>query len=254
MEIIKWILVFVVVAMMYKFVKKDILIYQISQNLPAQEAMVVMGMVTGDKMVLGKKMYNDFIDSGLVHLVVASGSNVMLLMGGLVEGLSWVLGRKKTIVMALIIAWGYAGMTGWEPPIVRAVLMASIFYWAQLLGRKFNLVRGLGLVMIIMIAGEPMVLTSFSFWLSIMAFLGVIVGKGNLGKILWVNIFVFPILWMMTGKINFVSLISNMLVIGLTEIITAVVALTLIWGGWGMVVVYPLVKWIIAVAEITARY
>lgn len=239
---------------MYKFVKKDILIYQISQNLPAREAIVVAGMVTGDKTGFDTKLKNDFMQSGLIHLVVASGSNVMLLIGGLIEGLAWILGRKKTVIMALILAWGYAGMTGWEPPIVRAILMASIFYWAQLLGRKFNMTRGLGLAMIIMIAGEPSVLASFSFWLSIAAFIGVSMGKSNLGKILWVSLMVAPILWLMTGKINLVSPMANMLVIGMTELITAVAAITLIWGGWGMVVVYPLVKWVITVAEITARY
>jgi len=251
-ELFKWVIVVVIIVMMYKFVEKDILIYQINQNLPPEEAAVVVGMVLGDKSGFEKEKYNKFVDTGLVHLVVASGTNVMLLIGGLVGGLAWVLGRKKTIVLALVLAWGYAGMTGWQPPIVRAVLMASILYWAQMLGRKFNVVRGLGLAAIIMIAGEPEVLVSYSFWLSMAAFIGLIIGqnKGHLGQILWINIMVAPILWLMTGRINLMSLVANMLVVGMTEIITAVVAVTLIWGGGGMLVVYPMVRWVNLVSEL----
>lgn len=255
-EIFKWIIVLGIMVLMYKFVKKDSLIDRINQNLPPREAAVMAAMITGDKGGFDKNFYEDLKNSGLLHLMVVSGSNVLLVTGLVIESLAWILGRKKTIVLGLVLAWGYAGLVGWEIPVVRAVLMATIMYWAQLMGRKYNVVRGLGLAVLIMIAGEPTVLMSYSFWLSVGAFLGVVWGAkwGNLGQLVIINLIVSPILWLMTGKINWISPVSNLLVLGITEIATLAVLITLLWGGLGMLVVYPLLRWLIWVVDFTGKF
>ena len=130
----KNILVLIVVAMigllMYKFVKKDILIYVINRSLPGTEAGLLNGMLWGDKTGFSKDFYNQLKNSGLVHLVVVSGSNMILVFKGMVENLAKLLGRKKVIAVGFLVALFYLQIVGWEIPVVRALILVSVMYWA----------------------------------------------------------------------------------------------------------------------------
>lgn len=255
-EIIRWGVLILGIIMIYKFVNKDSLIYVIRQGLPPQEAGLLGGIILGDKSGFEKIFYENLKNSGLVHLVVVSGSNVMLLVGGGIETLAGLLGRKKTIIGGLILGWGYTQMVGWEVPVVRAMLLVSIVYLAQLYGRKYNMWRALLLAVTIMLVGEPKVWSSVSFWMSITAFLGVITTKNkkwiNVNVALWIT----PILAMVFGKISLVSPLSNFLVTGGVEIITLIGVMgTMV----GMIVLplgkailwfsYPLLKYLATVVE-----
>lgn len=255
-EIYKWIILFLIVFLIYKFINKEGLIGVIRTSLPPVEAGLLNGMLLGDTSGFEKNFYNYLKDSGLVHLVVVSGSNVMLLVGGGIESVAGFFGRKKVIAGGLILGWAYTAMVGWEIPVIRAMLLLSIYYWAQLWGRKYNLSRGLGLAILLMVLGEPMVLLSVSFWLSITAFLGVVTVKNKWLTTVWVGIWITPILGLIFGKISLISPLTNIMVLGITELITvlgavgAVVGLVvpevgklILWLG------YPWLKYLSLVAE-----
>jgi competence protein ComEC len=275
-EIIRWAGLITFIILIYKFVMRDSLIYVVRQSLPPQEAGLLGGIIWGDKSGFEKNFYESLKNSGLVHLVVVSGSNVMLLVGGGIETMAGVLGRKKTIAGGLILGWGYTQMVGWEVPVVRAMLLVSILYFAQLYGRKYDLWRALILAVAIMVIGDLEVLLSVSFWLSITAFLAVITARKlritshklltgnknirNMGNILrdavWVSVWITPILAMVFGKISLVSPISNFLVAGLVEVVTLVGALGtmvgMIWLPMGKAVLwlaYPMLKYLAIVVN-----
>jgi competence protein ComEC len=224
----KNILVLIVVAMigllMYKFVKKDILIYVINRSLPGTEAGLLNGMLWGDKTGFSKDFYNQLKNSGLVHLVVVSGSNMILVFKGIVENLAKLLGRKKAIGVGFLVALFYLQIVGWEIPVVRALILVSVMYWAQILGRKYNLVRGLILSGLVIILAWPASLMEVSFWLSFGAFVGVVTSpwKGILASSFWVSLWISPIMGFFFGKINLIGPISNMLVMLVVETITVI--------------------------------
>ena len=236
----------------------------INSSLPFTPAGILSGMVLGNRKGFEKGFYNSLVDSGLIHLVVVSGSNVMLLIGGVIESSARYLGRKAAIILGLVLGWKYVVMVEWEIPIVRAMLLLSIYYWAQLLGRKYNLGRGLGLAVLIMFVGEPGILTSVSFWLSIMAFLGVVTKKliinnyelkirnkftrNMIGVFLetgWVTVWILPIIAITFGKVSIVSPVTNVLVLVLVELITVVGAIGsiggLLWMDLGKVILWILI-------------
>jgi competence protein ComEC len=257
-EIGRWIMVILGVVLMYKFVKGDSLIYVIRQSLPPREAGLLGGIILGDKSGFDRNFYQYLQNSGLIHLMVVSGSNVMLLVGGVIETLAVFLGRKKTITGGLILGWGYAGLVGWEVPVVRAMLLVTLLYFAQLYGRKYNLGRALIVAIAIMIVGEVGVLVSVSFWLSITAFLGVIMAKNKWLTNIYVSLWITPILAMTFGKISLVSPLANLLVSGLVEVATLMgVAGTMagmIFLPVGRIilwVVYPILKYLAVVVEMT---
>jgi competence protein ComEC len=235
-EILKWLMVFLIIMLSYIFVDKQALIETSNRTLPPAEAALLNGIVWGDKSGFGKENYINLKNSGLVHLVVVSGSNLMLLGEGVIGGLAWLLGRKKTIILAMILATGYAGLVGWELPVTRALLMMGLMYLAQILGKKFNPWRALILTVIVMFLADNKILFELSFWLSIMAFVGVITNKNKniLMKVWWINLWTIPIIGLIIGKIAWITPITNMLVIGLIGPIT----ILSVWGLWWLA--YPL--------------
>ena len=243
--------IILMVILMYRFIDKESLIRVIRQSLPYREAGLMAGILVGDKTGFDKNFYEQLKNSGLIHLVVVSGSNVMLLVGGLIEFGARFLGRKKTIIGGLIIGWGYAGLVEWEVPVVRAILLVSIFYLAQLVGRKYNLVRGIILAVVMMILADVRVLTSVSFWLSMMAFLAIVTFRNLknifsskiifqiiniLGQTLWVSVWITPIMGLTFGKVSLLSPITNLLVVGIVEVITMIGA-----GGVLVGLVVPII-------------
>ena len=251
------------------FGSKSKMLGVIDNCLPYKEAGLLSGIILGDKTSFSKDFQTQLINSGLIHLVVVSGSNVMLLIGGVIENLASWVGRKWAIIFGLVLGWKYAIMVGWEVPVVRATLLLTIMYFAQLVGRKYNLVRGLGLSVLIMLAGEPRIVASVSFWLSIMAFLGVITAKKfrltnpiifpmarsalvtcarggfrfTLDKVIkeivqsfretvWIMIWITPILAQIFGKISLISPLTNVLVLGLVGVVSVVGAIGILLGMW----------------------
>ncbi|MBU1130307.1 ComEC/Rec2 family competence protein [Patescibacteria group bacterium] len=279
-----FILFFIVVlglGVMYRFVNKDSLMGIVKSVLPVREAGLLSGIVLGDKEGFEYSFYKGLVDSGLLHVVVASGTNVMLVAGLVIENLAYVLGRKRSIVFGIFLVWNYVFLVGLEAPVLRAAILISVFYWAQLLGRKYDLWRGLGLTVFVMLMIDWEMVKSVSFWLSIMAFLGVITRQQCNGSdgiatsrlraglamtlmrdflmTLWVGVWVTPILSMVFGKISLLTPIFNALVLFLVELVSLL-------GGVGMFIgvfvpvlgkillylIYPLLKYFVWVIEVGA--
>lgn len=245
-------------CLLYRFVNKDSLVVVINRSLPEKEAGLLMGVIVGEKQSMSKEFYELLKISGLVHLVIVSGSNVMLLSRGLIENFAGYVGRKKLIIIVLGLAWSYAAMVGWEIPVVRAVLMVSIYYWAQLLGKKFDVVRALGLVIIVMLLAKGQMVKEVGFWLSILAFGAVVTGRGlNIFWLtIWVSIWITPILTMIFGKISLIGPLTNTAVLFLVELITAMgmlgAVVGIFWFEAGKIVlwlIYPLLKYFVWVVE-----
>ena len=255
------VIILMFLGLIYNFVTRENILGIINQSLPPREAGLLGGILVGDKSGFESNFYSELKNSGLVHIVVVSGSNVMLLIGGWIESLAGFFGRKRSIVMGLILGWGYANLVGWEIPVVRAMMLMSIMYWAQLWGRKYNLTRGLILGVGLMMIGEITILMSVSFWMSMMAFLAVVTAKRfkkqeirfmnrTVLETLWVSVWITPIIAMVFGKISVVSPITNTLVVGMVEIVTVLGAVaTALGGGVFLWMVYPALKYLALLIE-----
>ncbi len=258
-----WILIILTIVLMYKFVNKDSLIDIIFNNLPPREASLMAGMVFGDKNNFDKTTLLNFKDSGVIHIMVVSGTNIVLVFRGLVERLASFIGRKKAILMGFGFSLIYISWVGFEIPAVRAFLMMSIFYWAQLLGRKFNLSRALILIVLMMVLADYRVFLSGSFYLSFVAFGAVVINFNkerkwwsDLWNSFWVSLWILPILALFFGKISLVAPITNAFILFLVEIITILGVfgsfLGLLLPVLGKIVLwlsFPLLKYILLVVD-----
>ncbi len=120
---------------------KDIVSYLkdiLQKNLQEPYSSIATGVSLGDTNFFTKDIKQIFIDSGLIHLMVLSGTNVTIVIGAI-----WFIFRrfsiKMRLVFSLLFIWIFIFMTGFNPPAVRAGIMGSFLILGNVLGRKYNL-------------------------------------------------------------------------------------------------------------------
>jgi competence protein ComEC len=255
----KWLVVFLLIwILIYKFINKNDLIDIIQRSLPRQEAALLAGMVWGEKGGMSNDFYILLKNTGLIHMVVVSGANLMIVGKNLIENLAKLVSRKIAIVFGGGVILLYVNLVGWQIPVVRALTFLGIYYWAQVIGRPFIMGRALLVVALIMFLADFKIITNVSFWLSMAAFVAVILSQkeGIFKNTIWVSLFVLPILSITFGQISLITPITNLGVLFLVEILTIVGFLGslagLLWEALGRVVLmicYPFLRYIIEVVE-----
>ena len=235
--------------------------------LPGEEASLVAGIVMGDKEAIGESFYQRMIQSGTIHIVVASGYNVMLLSGFVMSILFWLLRRPKATIVAVALVWFYAALSGGDPSIVRASVMAMILLIGEALGRRSVSWWSLVIAGWLMIMIEPRVLTSVSFQLSMAASVGLmvvypqimrwsviqnsrlIVLLDRVGLMTTVSTMVTtaPFIAGHFGRVNLVGLISNIFVLPFVPPVMILGATTIVFKGLTAPFLYAFAHWIVVV-------
>lgn len=158
------------------------LIASLEKVLPSESASLLTGIVWGNQGQFSKRFYEDMKASGLLHVVVASGANVVTLVN-LLKKIDWFLSRRLLILITLPVVVAYGFIVGNDPPIVRAVLMNGIILISQLTGRQTEPLRNLLLAGGTMMIISPRLVFDISFQLSFGASLGILLFSGSFKKI-----------------------------------------------------------------------
>lgn len=145
----------------------------INQNLPEPHASLLAGILIGAKRDFSVDFLEKLRSAGVLHIIVASGYNVSVVLG-LVGYLSLVIGRKLSLLIALPLALMYAIITGLQPPIIRAVIMASGATLAEIFGRQKYGLLWLFFSAYLMLIWNPLWIKSLSFQLSFLATFGML--------------------------------------------------------------------------------
>lgn len=207
----------------------------IENAIPEPESALADGLLLGTKQSLGEDLEQDFINTGLVHIIVLSGYNVTIIAEALIRVLSIVSVSFGIYVGAFAIII-FAIMTGASATIVRASIMAILALIARATGRNYQILRALMLAAAIMVLFNPYILFyDISFQLSFLATLGLIflspVFKNSFRFIperfglreivsatIAVQLFVLPFILYKMGNLSLVAPITNTLVLPLVPI------------------------------------
>lgn len=221
------------------------------RNLPAKEAGLVAGIVLGSKTGIGADLYQKMINSGTIHIAVASGYNLMLVGGSVLSWSLYLLKRHKATLITIVIMLIYAVMAGFEPPVVRAWVMASMVFVGQAIGRRQTSVWALWLTIWMMLVIDPGLAENVSFWLSVMASVGLMIVEpfvlrridtqryvliGLFSKLgilttLCTLMTTAPVIWISFGRVSLISLVSNTLVLPLVPIVMVLGAMMILGGS-----------------------
>lgn len=156
----------------------------VARTLPPKEAGLFLGIMLGVRDRIGNEFYEDLRDVGVLHIIAASGQNVSILTSILLVAFAIFVKRKLAIFFTAIIILFYSLLAGFDPPIVRASIMAFISFGAMIMGRQSAGLFGLAITGWIMIFINPQLIYDISFQLSFLATFGIVTVKPILDKII----------------------------------------------------------------------
>ena len=196
--------------------------------LPKQHASIVAGVTLGSQKSISNKFWDDLKRTGTAHIVVASGTNVTYTSFFFLSLLLLFLKRKRAIYITLCGIWVYVMLSGFDPPLVRAALMGSLVFVAQIFGRVTDTISVLLLTVLIMLIIKPSWISDVGFALSFYATTSLILFEASIYRLLskiplivrkdfsttlTAQIGVSPILWIVFKQFNILSPVYNVLVL-----------------------------------------
>lgn len=145
---------------------------------------VLRALAIGDQDGVSDTDWQVFNRSGLTHLVSISGSHITMLAGAgaVLIFLLWCRlrwqgrylaeywpARRAAACVAMLIAWIYSLLAGWEVPAQRTFMMLAVVAIAQALQLRLSGSRVLALAAVVVIAFDPWAVMASGFWLSFAA-------------------------------------------------------------------------------------
>jgi competence protein ComEC len=147
----------------------------IGRLFPPREAGLLMGLALGDASRLDPGLARDFQATGLGHLLVVSGENVaMVLAPMLALALALRLTRWPRFLLGFATVVFFVVLTGAEPSVMRAGIMATLTLVGVLLGRPRSTASILAVAVMGLLVLDPWLVWSIGFQLSVAATAGMV--------------------------------------------------------------------------------
>lgn len=210
----------------------------VNKSLPQQQAGLLNGMLIGYRGGLSEEVEQAFSDSGLTHLMAVSGANIAFIMMPLIFIFKKMRIKQKIANCFLIgILILFVFVTGFSPSVLRAAIMAITVLIGQILRRETDVIASISLAAILLLIYNPGTLFNIGFQLSFAAtFSLVLMYKGIkewlsfrlmpvfladvLAATLAAQAGVLPITAYYFNKVSIISVVSNILVVPVTQVIT----------------------------------
>lgn len=149
-----------------------------SKYIKSPQIEILGGIVFGNEAINPPdEIKQSFINSGLLHLLAASGLNVALIFG-----IWWFLAQSIFRLPYVISIWGgvfivvlYTFSTGFPPPVIRASVMLLFVLLGKLIDRESKPVALIFFVGLLMLLYDPKMFCDVGFQLSFVVTIGLIV-------------------------------------------------------------------------------
>ena len=199
---------------------------------------ILKAMVLGDKTELDSEVQKLYQQNGISHVLAISGLHISLIGMGLYKMLKRITGYgmiSAIPTMALLMAYGW--MTGGSLSSVRAVGMCAIAILADLVGRTYDMLTAMGVMLLVIARTNPLAVKQSAFLLSFGAVLGIAwfgplwtleekkkkkrKWREGLQTSLSVLLMTFPVLLQFFSEYALYSTFLNLLVIPLMSVLMA---------------------------------
>jgi len=137
------------------------------KTLDSNASALASGFLIGDTRDIPTEIYNRFRDSGTLHLLAVSGSNValVLIVFLFLLRVSPMKSWSRTVILLMII-FIFSNLAFNQPSVVRAALMASLVLIGKFLQRRIELNNIIALTAFIILLVKPTELFDVGFQLS----------------------------------------------------------------------------------------
>lgn len=217
----------------------------LNKKLPQNLAYLANSLVLGGHYYdLDQELLAAFSFTGLIHILSVSGSHIALL-SALSYGLLKLLGlaKKKALYGVVLILITYALVVGFNPPVVRSLLMGLLLAFGLIEGRLYQARQSLHLCGIGLLLYNPFLLFDVSFQLSFGATYGIIlffkpiyqllgtlprVLRAPLSLCLAAQMLIIPLQLYYFHYVSLVSLLAAILVAPILDLVILLVLLGLL--------------------------
>jgi competence protein ComEC len=141
-------------------------------RLTSQDSGVLSAMLFGDRTRLRHSLRSAFERTGSFHLLVVSGLHITIVIG-----MIFWLARKFRIrqlpatLLAISLALPYAFLTGFAPPVQRALWLSAVYLFSRILYRERAALNAVGIASIGVLVHNPSALFDASFQMTFLAVL-----------------------------------------------------------------------------------
>ncbi len=145
------------------------------RNLSPPSASLASGFLIGETRNISSDVYRYFRDSGTLHLLAVSGSNVALVILFFIIILKpFSVSRNQRSIILIIVIFLFIFVSYSEPSVIRAGLMATIIILAGIIQRKYDINNIIALTALLILLIEPTQFFEVGFQLSFVTAWGII--------------------------------------------------------------------------------
>ena len=149
-------------------------------NLSPDTAGLYQALLIGDSSGLSLDVAEMYRATGIMHILAISGSHLVVVaflttvfFRFLVNRFPWLLLRLPASKIALALSFPmlllYTGFAGFQPPVVRSLIMTGVFMMAILLDRQWSSLNNLAIAAFCILLLNPLSIHTASFQLSFAA-------------------------------------------------------------------------------------
>lgn len=155
---------------------RQYLIREMQEKLDDEVYGLTTALALGDKSLLKKETRENFANAGAMHVLAVSGLHVGILLGiiqWLAGKVTFLRRKNRHILIAVVVVWIFAFLTGLSPSVLRASIMFSILAFGQTRGVSFFNLNSLLVSALILLIINPLLLFNIGFQLSYLAMFGI---------------------------------------------------------------------------------
>ncbi len=251
------------------------------ENFSDNTAGFLISLLTGSKEYISDRVYDNFKNSGVAHLLAVSGMHLAVLVMFVNLFISKLRKNHKgmhfTILAVFILFFMF--LASFSASVVRAGVMILVLLAGQLVDKRSDSLNSLGFACICILAVNPFSAMSASFLLSVLSTLAIITSAvpffkkyryilcdrlGLSGRLsfyissaillsisisLSVMVYTLPVTAVLFGRVSLISPVTNLLFLPVTTIIIILAFVSAILCGFGI-----MPQFLITVTEVISSY
>lgn len=148
----------------------------LSKNFDSKTASFLRALFLGERSHFDNSMQDLFLNTGTLHILSVSGFHVGFVLAIVYFLLLFLkVSRNARFSLAILTVWSYCFLVGWQAPMIRASIMATLLIIGKLLGRKTDALNIIGCAGILILLFKPLSILDVGFQLSFLSVIGLVI-------------------------------------------------------------------------------
>lgn len=208
----------------------------------AESAPTMRALLLGDRAGFDDTFADAVADTGVAHIFAVSGTHLTFFIGIL---LLVSKGRRRNFAVVAVFSFLFAAVTGFTASIVRAMLMQILLFAAAAFGRESDGLTALSAALAVLLLQNPYAIADIGLQLSFASVLGILlfaqrmISRSRSRMASWprpvavplewlvtavamtvsAQVFTIPLLAMWFGSISLISVLANLIVLWVVELL-----------------------------------